>query len=202
MGDGRGGTRALHGRRQEDHFSQRKPTFEHAQQVVNHRATLGRDDTDAPREARQRPFATRLKQPLGLELAVQLLTLHLRHTDAFWEQQVGHQLAGTLALVQMNRAVGDQRQAIGRHDRRVERAAAEQHTAQLRVLVLQREVVVPGRRAAHVDHFAAQPHVLQHGVRVEHAADVQRQLTDRVDVRRVLEGREAEQRLRAHWRAA
>ena len=74
----------------------------------------------------QAALAAGAEQAFGFELAVDALAVHLGQPDAFGKQQVGDELAGALALVQVDCAVGDQRQAVGGHDRRVEGAAAEQ----------------------------------------------------------------------------
>ena len=117
-------------------------------------------------------------------------------TNGSRQNQVSYQLAAALAFVQMDRPVDNYGQAVGRHHRRVEGAAAEEHAAQLGGLFLERKVVVAGGRAADVDHLAAQPDVLQHRVRFQDASDALRELADRKDVRRVLKRRKPQQRFR------
>ena len=72
-------------------------------------------------------LAAGTEQTFGFELAVDALAVHLSQSDAFGKQQVGDELAGAVALVEVDFAVGNQRQAVGGHDRRVEGAAAEQN---------------------------------------------------------------------------
>ena len=80
-------------------------------------------------EVWERPLATGLEQTFGLELAIQAFAVHLGQSDAFGEEEIGHQLAAALTFVQVDHPVGDQGQSVGGHDRRIEGAAAEQHAA-------------------------------------------------------------------------
>ena len=52
LGHRRGRAGALHWRGHEDDLGQRKAPLEHAQQIVDDRAALGRDDADASRQPR------------------------------------------------------------------------------------------------------------------------------------------------------
>ena len=72
---------------------------EHAQNVPKRGAVERRDDADAARQHRQRPFARRVEQAFGLEPPLELLERRLQRAESVRLERVADELILALDLV-------------------------------------------------------------------------------------------------------
>ena len=103
---------ALHQRREEPDVQAGKAARQDVDHVRDGRAARRGDDADAPRKARQRPFALRGEQPLGGQLLLELLEGQLQRAQALRLQRLHQQLVFAARLVDVDAAARQHRQPV------------------------------------------------------------------------------------------
>ena len=157
---------ALHTHRIDQHTHPRRATRQNVQHVANRRARWRRHQCHHIRETRNRLLPRRIKQTLGMQLALQRLKtrlqaalparLHLPHDHLILPTRLIHRkLAQKLHLHAIRETC---RHARGR--------SAKQHAGKLRTRILQREVLMSGGLQTVIADFSLHPNAanaaLQH----------------------------------------
>ena len=184
VGDERRRTLALHARGRDDQARERPAPPEHVGHVVEHRSGWGGDESDPLRERRQRALALDGEQALGLELRAQPLELRCERADALRLHEVDDEREVAALLVERERAVDDDREALVDPLPLADVAAAEQHAAQRAASVAEREVDVPRGGPREVRDLARHPDVGEVAVGLDQLPQVAGDLVDRVDLGR------------------
>ena len=149
---------------------------QHLDDVANRRAVERRDDADLARERRERPLPRRVEQPFRLQLLFQLLEGELQRAEAVRLEMLADQLIFALRLVDGYAAARDDAQSVGRLEFEVAQRRPENHRADLRGAVLEREIQVAGVPHAAVRELAFDPHLEELGL--EQIANADGQLGD------------------------
>src|SRR5262249_13810581 len=134
---------------------------QHGENVVNRGATKRRDDAHATRQVRQRPLALRREESFVGELVAQLLELQAKGADPPRLEGVDVELKGPARFVEPHAAAGDDLEAVAWPEADARRCAPEEHGAELRLFVLQREVEVAGGRHPKIRDLADDPHSVE-----------------------------------------
>ena len=168
-----GGAVALDaGRRQHD-VDLAEALADDPQHVADGGAAGRGHDADLAREPRQRALAARVEEALGRQPLLELLEGQLQGAEATRLQQLDHQLVLAALRVDLDGAERHHVQAVGRLEADAPHAVAKEHRAQLRRLVLEREVRVA--RAVHLEvgDLALDPH--RREPLLHHRAELRRQ---------------------------
>jgi hypothetical protein len=142
-GDFLGGPGALNAATRERNFQRRLTALDDVQDVANGGAGFGGHQPDSLGVTRERPFAFRRKKPFGLESLLQLFEGQLQGANALQFDRANDELVLATRLINRHVAVQEEFVSIFQEFAMGDRFAAEKHTLQLRVSILQREVDVP-----------------------------------------------------------
>ena len=156
----RGGAVALHaGRRTTMWSSPKRRPMTRSMSRIGGAARRGHD-ADLAREARQRrACGPRSNSPSAVQPRLELLEGELQGAEPLRLQQLDDQLVlAALRRRPRRRRSAMHVQAVARLEADAPRAVAEQHAAQLRALVLEREVGVAGAVDLEVGDLALDPH--------------------------------------------
>ena len=137
------------------------------------------DDSDAPREARQGPLARGGEQALGGQLLLELLEGQLQRAEALRFERFHHKLVFAARFVDVDAAARQHRQPVARLELPVAVRGAEGHAAQLRVAILEGEIVVAAGGQFDPGDLAGNPDIPE--LRVERRADGSRELADGIN---------------------
>ncbi|MDZ7729249.1 MAG: hypothetical protein U5Q44_14270 [Dehalococcoidia bacterium] len=159
----------LHNGGRQHQLGERPALGQHVPDVLQRRPGGRCHHADAQRIRRQQPPPLRSEQPLFFQPLPQLLELCREQPGALVPHEVADELQFSARFVDRNPAV-DEDPVAGREDHALV-VAAEQHHAHARVVVPEREILVPGRRAAVVGHFAQQPRARKRFARLDPLAD-------------------------------
>src|SRR5262249_53181937 len=170
---------ALHPARRDHDVELTEAPADHAEHVADGRAAGRRHDADLARKARQLALARLIEETFGLQARLQLLERQLERAEPLGLQQLDHHLVFAALRVHLDAAEGDHVQAVRRLELDAPRAIAEEHGANLRLGVLEREVRVAGAVQAEVRDLAFDPHGGK--AILEHFLQAPRQLGDRED---------------------
>jgi hypothetical protein len=177
LGDLAGGALALHAHGREEQADGARAARDGADDVADGRARRARDDADAARKQRQLPLARLVKQPLGGQPLAQLLEGHAQRARADGVERLDQKLVLAARLVDGEAAARAHEQAVRGPEADAPVDAAEALGAQLRRLVLDREVPVARLRRAEVRNLALDPHGREPPF--ERAPHLRRQLRNR-----------------------
>ena len=166
-GDLRRSLRALHPDGQQDDFRNGIPAAQNADHVVDRRARRGSHNGDLLRISGQRLFVGGVKQPLGVQLGLQLLKSHRQVAHALRGHGIAVELIGTVTGKHGDTARHHYLHAVFRPEPEAHGAALEHDAADGALLVLQGEIVVPGGVHFVVGKFAPDADVLEHGLVVQ-----------------------------------
>ncbi len=144
--------------RRVDHDRHRRETArEHLQDVANRRAGRGGNDADASRQRRERLLVCLLEQPFCLELRLQFLESPAQQTLAGGLHVFDDELVAAARLVHRDARPDDDLVTVIGPEPEQPVLAAEHRAADLRPVVLQREVQVPGTGPGEVRELAGDP---------------------------------------------
>ena len=150
-------------------------------QHVPERSAGGRGhDADAPREAGRGALARGIEESFGRKLLLERLEAPPELAFAGLLQVIDDQLELASRLVQADAGPQQDLHAVARRDPDREVALAEHRAAHLGVLVLEREIPVPRRRAGQVRKLPGDPERRQAGL--EQPARLAIQAADRINV--------------------
>ena len=135
---------ALHPARREHDFQRRIAALDHMQHVADRSAGRRGDDADPPRIKRQRALPFRGEQSFCIQLLLELLERRLQRAHSLQFHRRDPQLVLPTRLIHRHFAVQNHFSAILQETTVFRRLATEQHAAQLRFSVLEREIRVPG----------------------------------------------------------
>ena len=147
--------------------------------VANCRAVERRDDPDFSGQHRQRTLPARIEQPLLLQPFLQLVEGELEGAESLRLEMLADQLVLALRFVHRDAPARHDVQAIGRLELQVAECGPEDHTANLRRRILQREIQMPGVPEPAVGELALDPHLEE--LRFEQIANAHGELRDRQD---------------------
>src|SRR5207245_3846622 len=133
-------------------------------------------DADAAGEPRQRPLAGRVEEALLLELLLQLLEGLLERALAERLEHLHRELVLAAGRVDAEAAADHDLHAVLGAEADEARGRLPHHGPDLRLVVLEGEIPVAGRREAEVADLALDPHVEEIGL--EDALDALGQLGD------------------------
>ncbi len=108
-----GGVLALHSRRRQHEIQRGVAPLPDVQHVVDHGASLGRNDSDAAGHSRQWPFALLSEQPFFFEPHSHRLEMRAERASIAWENDVSDELEDRPLLVNADGAVHERRVARG-----------------------------------------------------------------------------------------
>ena len=149
------GAVSLHPRGDDEDRQIGKTAVQHAQKIVDGGAGGARDHRDAPGEERQGPLARGIEEPLGLEARLELLERDLQRARPERLEGIADELVLALRLVEGHPSPDEHREAVLHGEAEPPGLAREQHGADARVGVLEREVEVAAGRPAEVGDLAA-----------------------------------------------
>ena len=170
------GALALDERGVDEHLEVGVARAQHAQDVAQHGAGGRGHDADPARQHRQRALARGVEEALLLELLLQLLEGLLQRALAERLEQLHRQLVLAARRVDAELSAREHLHSVARPEAHQPGVGLPDHRAQLRLLVLQREVPVAGRRELEVRDLAFDPDVQELGL--EHALDPLGELGD------------------------
>ena len=159
-----GRTGALHPRGHHDHLAAPPPREERLEEVGNRGPGGARDDRDPPGERGKRPLPGRGEHALRLEQGVQPPQLGLESPGANGVEPVDRQLVGAAGRVELEPAVADHLEAVGRIDGEGLQGAAPDHRSQHGPVILERQVGVAAPGPREVAHLARHPDVGEPGL--------------------------------------
>ena len=139
---------ALHAHRPHDHVA-REAVGEPVQDVADDGAGRRGDDSDHPRQERQRPFAFPVEQPLARQLLPQLVEQRHQRADTRRLQRLDDDLVFRAAGIGGELAGRDDLQPILRAERQARCRAFPHHAIEQRILILEREIKMTRGGALH-----------------------------------------------------
>src|SRR5437763_7433596 len=157
-------------------MSVRIPPPQYFDDVANRGAVERRHDANLARQRRQGAFPRRVEQAFLLQTLFQLFECELQRTESLRFEMLADKLIFALRFIDRNLAARDDARAVGRFEFEVPQRGLEHEAAQLRAIVLQREVQMTGVPHAAVGQFTFDPHLEQLGF--EQSADLDRQVSD------------------------
>src|SRR2546425_533394 len=147
--------------------------------VADRRAVERCDDADFPGEHRQRTLPARIEQAIFLEPLLQLIEGQLERAETLRLEMLADELVLALRFVHRDAPARHDVQAIGRLELQVAQCGPENHAANLRRRILQREIQMPGVPEPAVGELALDPHLEE--LRFEQIANTHGELRDRQD---------------------
>src|SRR5262249_33850876 len=127
------------------------------QDVAQGRAAGRCDDADRPGKRGNRTLPRLIEQSLGFEPLLELLERELERAQPLGLHEPDHQLVLAAGRVYVEPAKDENLEPVLGHESYAPPATAEQHTPELRQIVLQREVRVARRRHTQVADLALDP---------------------------------------------
>ena len=147
-GDVHGRAFALHTRGTNHDLHVGVPPRQYLDHVADRRALERGDDADLSRQRGQRALARGIEEAFVLQPLLHLLKSQLKRANALGFQVLADELIVALGLVDGNLSAGDDFLSVSGLELEIAQGRPEHEPAQLRRLVLQREVEKIGR--AHV----------------------------------------------------
>ena len=148
---------ALHGYGEAGNAHARETPPHHRQHVAQGGAVAGTDHGDVAREPRQRPLALFRKQPFRRQPRLELLERRSKRSFAGRFDVVDDGLKVAACLEQRQAAAHHGLHAVIRPEAHQAVAVGEQHTAQLRSVVLEAEIPVAGGMPVEVRDLSLHP---------------------------------------------
>jgi len=152
-----------------------------ADDVANDGARRRRDDADPPRQEGQGTLARRIEETGGAKPLLQLLERQRQRARTGRLDVDDRHLELAARLIERQPAPAADGEAFFHRELQPLRLAREQHTVELRLRVLQREVQMPIARPLQTRHLALHPHLREPAL--QRQANSFEQLTDPIDPR-------------------
>ncbi len=124
-------------------------------------APAGSNDADALRQLRDGAFTRRIEQSFGGQLLLQLLKGKLQRAVALRFDRFHQKLVLAARFVDVDVAARQDRHAVLRLAFQIAQRLAEAHAAQLRFMILEREVAMAAGGGFRSRYFARHPNVVE-----------------------------------------